>query len=105
LKRNAKVDVASRLKEKFDLLLGHLELTEPHISASLRYLRLDLSDARIENTNIQTKAPANTHVQGWRIYYLPGISIRVPKEQFITVFVNCLNPGAWFDPQHDRVLN
>ncbi|KAF3392114.1 hypothetical protein DPV78_010759 [Talaromyces pinophilus] len=46
LKHNAKVYVASRSKGKFDQLFNYLESIDPHMTAGLHFLELDLSDAR-----------------------------------------------------------
>ncbi|EED13524.1 carbonyl reductase, putative [Talaromyces stipitatus ATCC 10500] len=46
LKHNAKVYVASRSKGKFEQLCNHLESIDPHMTAGLHFLELNLSDAR-----------------------------------------------------------
>ncbi|KUL85572.1 hypothetical protein ZTR_08057 [Talaromyces verruculosus] len=46
LKHNAKVYVASRSKGKFDQLCNYLESIDPHMTAGLHFLELDLSNAR-----------------------------------------------------------
>ncbi|CAI7664005.1 unnamed protein product [Penicillium pancosmium] len=45
LKHNAKVYVASRSKEKFEQLFNHLQSADSHMTAGLKFLELDLSDA------------------------------------------------------------
>lgn len=45
LRHNAKVYVASRSKGKFEQLFNHLKSADPHMTAGLNFLELDLSDA------------------------------------------------------------